>query len=205
MATFDLTKLEEVNKFAKRSCPAWNDFRLSRRRNRNKYRDAALEYYNSDQHQKLVSEYKSGEYWLNTYPWPYKDPSFANWPEDGSKKGYNLISDQSGCVVKYATSYVAYKIFEEVGEWPQKTSSERLDAKRWVQFLSEAGYKELVDRPEDGHHYVGVKPDEGEWGVVVWFEKAIFDDDAAIVSTYSQKSFETRFVPFSDFTWVRIN
>ena len=142
---------------------------------------------------------------MNTYIWPYNDPCFANWPEDDSAKGYNLISDQSDCVVKYATSYVAYKIFEETGTWPRKTSSERLDAKRWVQFLDEAGYEKVVDRPENGHRYVGVKPEEGEWGIVVWFEKAIFDEDAAIVSTYNKKTYENRFVPFSDYIWVQIN
>ena len=51
MASFDLRKLEKVNDYARKSCRAWNRIGPSRRHNRNLYRDAALDYYNSKQHQ----------------------------------------------------------------------------------------------------------------------------------------------------------
>ncbi len=163
-----------------------------------------MDYFYSEQHQKLVARYKSGQYWLNTYIFPYCDPEFGNWPESDDPKTYSLITDQSNFVVRYATSYVAYKIFEEVGSWPQRKTLKRFDAKIWVEFLAEAGYTEIVDRPEAGHRYVGIKPDEGEWGIVVWLEKVVFEEDAAIVSTYNNNKYENRFVPLSDYIWVKV-
>lgn len=210
--------LNTINMWAKQSCPKYTGSKLERRRFRKLYRDTAMAYFETKQHQELVVEYKGHNHCRNTYPWPYCDPGFANWEEDDSKEGYSLISDQSGCVIKYATSYVAYKIFEETGVWPQKTSSERLDAKRWVQFLAEAGYTEIVKRPEEGHHYVGVKPDEGEWGLVVWYEQGhstrlrrtrdkydIAIIKMAEISTYINKSYVFTSVDLDDYVWVKIN
>lgn len=208
--------LQEVNKWAKKSCPRWNKNQLSRRAYRKAYRDAAIEFANSSTGERISGLYLSGVKEINTYPWPYSDPDFANWEEDDSEKGYSLISDQSGCVVKYATSYCAWKIYELTGVWPQKTSSERLDAKRWVQFLAEAGYTETVSRPENRHYYVGVKPDEGKWGLVVWFEsddaqlaakfggKPFEDDSHIFVSSYVDKAYKAWWAAADDFTWVKI-
>ncbi len=200
-----MLNINVANEWARKSCPAWNKNKVSRRSFREKYRDLARKFWESPEQQEVISQYKSGKYWINTYPWPYCDNAFANWQEDGSDEGYNLITDQSSFVIKYATSYVAYKIFEETGVWPQRVSSKRFDAKIWVEFLAEAGYTEIVERPEDGHRYVGINPDVGKWGSVVWFEKIIFDEDAAIISSYMKKSFLTRFAPISEFIWVRIS
>ena len=205
-----MATLKEVNTWAKKSCPRWNSgfpkyFRkFLRRYYRKKYRDAALERYYSNGHQDLVRRYKSGEKMLNTYPYPYSDERFADWEEDDSKRGYSLISDQSGCVVKYATSYVAYKIFEETGVWPQKKTSRRLDAKKWDQFLAEAGYDKGVLAPKSGHHYVGIKPDEGEFGLVVWFEE-VDDNDYVDISTYYDKAYFFGSAKIKDFKWVEID
>ena len=210
--------LEEMNEWAMKSCPRWNKNKLRRRAYRKAYREAAEHYWEtSPVSQMLHAAYESGEC-VDTYPWPYRDPDFANWEEDDSDDGYSLISDQSGCVIKYATSYCAWKIFEATGTWPQKTSSERLDAKRWVQFLAEAGYTEIVGVPQNGHRYIGIKPDEGEWGLVVWFES---DDNSAkylkdyqgvdtseapmiFVSSYVDKKHKAWRVKPEDFTWVKI-
>lgn len=207
-----------VNMWAKQSCPKYSSLGLQRRRFRKLYRNAAMAYFYTPEHQALVAEYKSGNHMINTYPWPYCEPEFANWEENDSKEGYSLISDQSNCVVKYSTSYVAYKIFEETGSWPQKTSSKRLDAKCWAQFLIEAGYTEIVDHLEEGHHYVGIKPDEGEWGLVVWFEGKLktcirTTDECVVVdlrreadiSTYYNKRWLYKTIDPDQFTWIMIN
>lgn len=203
--------LEEVNQWGKMSCTNWNNNRISRRFYRAKYRDVAMKYWATEEHQRLVTLYKSGIWTINTYPWPYSDPEFGHWDEDDSDKGYSLISDQSNCVIKYATSYVAYKIFEETGVWPQKKTHERLDAKRWVQFLSEAGYNTIVDKPEKGNRYVGVNPNKGEWGSVVWFETYIQEisghskEPKIVVSTYSHKQHRWLYVDPNKYTWVKIS
>lgn len=199
-----MVTLEEVNKMAMKSCPRWNSLKLSRRMYRAKYRGVAEAYWNSPEHQSLIQQYKDG--WLvDTYPWPYSDPGFANWEEDSSDEGYSLISDQSGCVVKYATSYVAWKIFEATGKWPQKTTAKRLDAKKWVQFLSEAGYKTIVKKLEPDGKYVGINPNIGKWGLVVWYEYTVDTPiEEACVSTYENKLFTIRFVRTSEYVWVKI-
>lgn len=197
--------IDVVNTWAKKSCPAWNGNKVSRRLYRQKYRNAARDFWESPEHQRQIAQYKECKEWLNTYPWPYCDPHFADWEEDDDAKHYTLITDQSNCVVRYATSYVAWKIFEETGIWPQKTSNTRLDAKNWVQFLAEAGYTKVVERPKDCRHYVGIKPDEGEWGIVVWFEReAFFKEDYAVVSTYINKEHRVGSVFIYEFTWVEI-
>lgn len=207
-----------VNQWAKLSCPRWNQggdsdrslklHAQSRRFFRKLYRKAAENYWKSGKGRKATEEYKNGKRNLNTYPWPYVDPKFASWPEDDSNGGYNLISDQSNCVVRYATSYVAWKIFEETGTWPQKKSNRRLDAKRWVQFLAEAGYTEIVNPPlKNGHHYVGVDPTAGIYGSVVWFEETIIDFTSGIanISTYRDRKYDFFPVRVDDYAWVKIN
>lgn len=111
--------------------------------------------------------------WLtNTYPWPYSDPRFADWEEDDRGKTYTLISDQAGFVIRRSTSYVAWKIYELTGRWPTERGSdgEIFHAKYWQKFLGLNGFTKFVARPEPGKHYVGIIPDEGEFGQVVWFE-----------------------------------
>lgn len=99
-----------ANFFAKKSCTKWNKNRFSRRISRKIYRKMADCYWYSHEGQAKVAMYKTGHHQINTYPWPYSDEEFAKWPEDDDSDNYTLISDQSGCVVKYATSYCAWKI-----------------------------------------------------------------------------------------------
>ena len=194
-------KIGEVNSWARKSCTKWNKNRLLRKVNRDKYRNAAKKYWEGPG-KKLTESYESGEI-IDTYPWPYSDPEFANWEEDDDSDNYTLISDQSLCVVKYATSYCAWKIFEATGAWPQKTSAERLDAYRWVQFLGEAGYNTMTPRPSDGHRYVGINPGISEWGLVAWFEKEL-EDGNVLVSSYVDKCYKAWPVDPNSYYWVLI-
>ncbi|MBR2709140.1 hypothetical protein IKE98_02325 [Candidatus Saccharibacteria bacterium] len=195
--------LRIANMWAKYSCPEWNKIRILRKFCRLRYQKTAERYWMSPEGSQLTRRYKAGEV-IDTYPKPYCLQGFANWPEKGDKKNYNLISDQSLCVIKYPTSYCAWKIFEETGTWPRKTSSERLDAKRWVQFLQEAGYSKVVDHPSEGHRYVGVNPDIGEWGLVVWLEEK-HKKGKVLVSSYVKKRYKKWWVKEKDFTWVLIH
>lgn len=212
-------KLLEANTYARMSCTRWNKprnrfekkflanfFRFRRRKFRMKYREMAREYWESDQHQKLMDYYRSGHTGVDTYPWPYSSPLFADWDESDEADDYSLISDQSGCVVKYATSYVAWKIFEATGAWPQRKTNVRMDARNWGQFLAEAGYSEVVEKPTEPKHFVGIDPEEGEWGSVVWFERTNINmDGCVIVSTYRDKRYVYETVNAKNYIWVQIN
>lgn len=205
--------LDQVNHCAKMSCPKWNRNKMSRRFHRQQYRRAAITWAKSLEGRRCASS-NSIFHNVDTYPWPYRDPYFANWEEDDSDEGYNLISDQSGCVVKYSTSYCAWKIFETTGAWPQKTSGERLDAKCWVQFLVEAGYPEIVPNLIDDFYarrsdavspcYVGIKPDEGEWGLTVWFEELDSEFNQVFVSSYVDKRYKAWWIDPYEYIWVKI-
>ena len=192
--------LARANRYAQMSCTRWNRakspivkklfgwlYKASRRKNREKYRAMLIP--------------GEGE---NTYPWPFCDYGFADWPEDDSPEGYSLISDPSGCVIRYSTSYCAWKIYEQTGRWPQKTAKIRLDAKNWIRFLREAGYPDIVAYPSVGGKYVGIKPDVGEFGLCVWFEGEAPEKDMAVASSYVDKVFFLDTVKVADFTWVRI-
>ena len=197
-----------VNEWAMYSCPRWNPNRLTRHFYRKKYRDAAIDYMRTKEYKGLRKQYNDGNHGINTYPWPYSCPDFANWKEDDTPDGYSLISDQSGCVIRYATSYCAFKIYETTGTWPQKTSNDRLDAKRWQQFLAEAGYTEVLPAGSElsaEHCYVGIKPDEGEWGLVVWADSGEDPDEYwATITTYYNKEFKVMAVDPREYTWVLI-
>lgn len=197
--------LKQVNEWAMKSCPKWNPNVFSRRKYRKKYREAAQECWESPEWQRLIRDYKAGQRQLNTYPWPYADPKFADWEEDDSRKGYNLISDQSGCVIKHSTSYCAWKIFEATGQWPQKLTDQRLDAKNWQRFLAEAGYPKVVERLSRNHCYVGIKPDEGEFGLVVWAESIELAIGGVNVSTYVDRQYKFMTVDSRLYTWVEIS
>ena len=123
------------------SCPAWNSSKhpnslfsrlignkihqVSRRHYRKLYRKAAEDWWMGTTGRQTIAQYKSGYHGVNTYPYPYCDNRFADWPESDNPKTYNLISDQSGCVIKYATSYVAWKIFEETGRGRRNDSTQK--------------------------------------------------------------------------------
>ena len=195
--------VNQPNIWAKKSCTKWNKNRFSRIVNRKKYRRVAQEFWESQTGRELTEQYRSGKI-IDTYPWPYCDPKFANWEEDDSLENYSLISDQSSCVIRYPTSYCAWKIFEATGKWPQKTSRERLDANRWQQFLKEAGYNQIVAAPSDGHYYVGINEDQkySEFGIVVWFERS--QGEKALVSSYVNKKYEKWDVDPAEFVWTLI-
>lgn len=105
----------------------------------------------------------------DSYPPLYADQRFAPWPEQDDSKNYCLISSSDGGVIRHSTSYCAWKIFELTGAFPVRKTRRRFDAKDWVEFLAEAGYTEHAEQPIPGHHYVGIIPDEGEFGQVVWY------------------------------------
>lgn len=198
--------LGTANRWAQNSCPRWNKNRTSRKLYRFGYRMIANRFFHSKEHQRLVKRYKSGETTLNTYLWPYAHPNFASWEESDDAEDYSLVSDPSGCVVKYATSYVAYKIFEETGAWPKKKTRIRLDAKNWMQFLAEAGYTTIVDKPVHTKHYVGVlrEPTKYEFGLVVWFEADLPGGKFA-VSTYVNKRYQRMTLSAEDCFWVEVD
>lgn len=116
----------------------------------------------------------------NTYPWPYRDPQFANWEEDDSPEGYNLISDPAGFVVRRSTSYCAWKIYEATGYWPTNhgANRHRYDARDWEEFL-EMNYCHRVTSeeftPYSGYCYIGIISDQGEFGQVVHLENVHVD------------------------------
>lgn len=201
-----MASLELANKWAMLSCPKWCKIPLTRRVYRMKYRKLAMSSLHGKEHERRKLMYAAGNHTVNTYPWPYRDEGFANWEEEDGEN-YNLISDESGCVIRYATSYCAWKIYELTHKWPKKKTSERLDAKRWVQFLSEAGYKHSFSRRHEAldkdHAYVGVKPDEGEWGLVVWADSGEKDGEV-LVTSYVDKKFKAWTVDPYEFSWVLI-
>jgi hypothetical protein len=192
--------LELANHYARLSCPKWNRaedvvedkilgwmYRHSRRKNRKKYQAMII----------------PGE-GTNTYPWPFSDPNFANWEEDDSSENYSLVSDPSGCVIKYATSYCAWKIYETTGRWPQRKTHVRMDAKNWRFFLKEAGYGEIVAHPSIGGKFVGINPRIGEYGFVVWYEGESKDMGEVVVSSYKNKEFFFGTVNFAEYDWIKI-
>lgn len=194
--------LRTINHWMQMSCARWNENRLLRRYYRMKYRGIAKREFNSAAHQMLIQRYRE-DHRVNTYLWPYCDEAVATWDETLD----SLITDPSNCVIKYATSYCAYKIFETTGKWPRKKTKARLDAKKWVQFLNEAGYTEVMSGPEEmeaRHYYVGVKPEHGEWGLVVWIEALEKRRTVAEVSTYDDKKYVYMEVDPREYTWVKI-
>jgi hypothetical protein len=79
-----------------------------------------------------------------------------------------------------------------------------MDAKNWVTFLAEAGYRAIDDIPVPGHHYVGVK-----WGLVVWYEKTLEPKAKISVSSYIEKKYRVWSIDLAEmmnkYIWVRID
>ena len=185
------------NTCAKLSCSRWNKIRATRKIFRNIYRNAA---------ERRANRTGIKPFGINTYPWPYCDENFAAWEESSDPKDYTLISDPSGCVIRYSTSYCAWKIREHTGTWPQKKSSARLDAKNWEQFLAEAGYRTKVPTAllSFHHRYVGINPDETEWGLVVWYEMHTIEDNRVMVSSYVDHTYKLWSIDPREYTWILI-
>ena len=155
-----------------------------------------------------MAKYRNGDHGIDTYPWPYCDEEFADWPENGDADRYSLVTDQSNCIVKHSTSYCAWKIFETTGKWPQKFSREKFNAGRWAEFLAEAGYTKVLkpgEMPEMFRNYVGVKSSEDGSGLVVWAEFASDPDEHWVtVSSYVNKKYKIWVADADDFKWVVI-
>lgn len=152
---------------------------------------------------------------VDTYPWPYHEPWFADWEEIDDKKRYSLVGDHAGFVVKHSTSYCAWKINELTGSWPFRPEHLMCcDAKHWHRVLFHNNYRNTVKRPEPGKHYVGIAPTKGIHGEVVWFEG--FDDGHSvdrtndtggeiIYTTYRDKQFTVGSAPAEWYIWVEID
>lgn len=231
--TMETDPLDLANFYAKMSCTKWNRsvwepktslgkaykkavvdkfYRLSRKHYRKKYQAMAQTAAETKNWMKFWTPMVEGGALTplpNTYPWPYNDRHFADWEESDETDNYTLISDPSGCVVKYATSYCAWKIYELTGCWPKRKTRIRMDAKNWVTFLDEAGYSVIDDTPVPGHHYVGVNPREGQWGLVVWYEKTLEPKAKISVSSYIEKRYQVWSINLAEmldkYIWIRID
>lgn len=206
-----LVPIKIANFLAKYSCSKWNSSRIMRLVCRRLYHGlASTSLFDKDAYVSC-SDIRAIR---NTYPWPYRDERFAGWPEE---KGA-LVSDQARMVVKHATSYCAWKIKETTGFWPNKPIIPKNpehaaeiagrprphDAKYWGELLEAQGYRQTSPRPDDHRHYVGIDPDFGEYGVVVWFEHLSNDLACVMVSSYIDKQFWYGEVLFNDFAWYEI-
>ena len=155
-------KIKVANFFAKQSCPAWQSHRFIRKICRKAYR--------------FIMEFRAKDY-------PYADPDFAPWPEsDGDF--YTLITDSANFVIRRSTSYVAWMMKKYCGGWPKlPTPGERqpgehkFDAKHWDEVLAfnswsrmPTGFWPLWPRRGaiDEYHYIGLRPNEGEFGQLLW-------------------------------------
>ena len=202
-----MSSISTVNRWARLSCDRWNKFRLSRIIHRKLYQHAAAQFIKSNLGRLRTQQYQDSGYYLNSYPWPYSDPDFANWPESNVTGEVTLVTDQSNFVVKHGTSYCAWKIFESTGKWPQSKTPRRFEARDWKDFLEEAGYDTIVTEPLRGHRYVGIKEhDCGIEGDVVWFEKVqdFFHKDRVTISTYRNKKHFIGAVDPKEYLWIQI-
>ena len=156
-----ILKIKVANFFAKQSCPAWQSHRFIRKICRKTYR--------------FIMEFRAKDY-------PYADPDFAPWPESDGEF-YTLITDSANFVIRRSTSYIAWMMKKYCGGWPKlPTPGERLpgehkfDAKHWDEVLKFNCWQRSAGWPipteidvEMGRHYIGIIPDEGEFGQLVWF------------------------------------
>lgn len=156
---------------------------------------------------------------IDAYPRLLKEIDAAH-----DEKYDGQIVDPANFCVCYATSYCAYllKVFNHSSSWPTKpvvprdkahareiAGRERAhDAKYWIEFLAAQGYTHIVDEPKDGNHYIGVNPNSGEYGLVVWFVKRSISlgpiRDTACVTSYVDKKFFCQDVNIAEYRWVEI-
>ncbi len=117
----------------------------------------------------------------DTYPWPYRESDFADWPEENMPGEYTLVSDPVGFVVKHPTSFCAWKIRELTGRWPQKRQpGVTYHAKNWQEFLALNGYTRVLTALTENLYgwNVGILPEVGEFGDLLWYEYAMTKWDA---------------------------
>ncbi len=202
--------IERVNKWAKMSCPRYCSSKTKRSLCKALYLAAVETSIKTPAQAEITEETLAGKYWCDSYPWPFYLPEFANWPEHHSEKYYSLVTDHSGCIVKHDTSYIAWKIRELTGSWPEKTDLIKFTYDDWIQFLANSGYSEIRTALKRGHKYVGIyTASKQKRTIAVWYEVSKPDmdnhrDKPIIVTTYLNKEFKALRVRPQDFTWVKI-
>ena len=187
MSTF---KIKIANLFAMQSCPAWQSNRAIRKICRKAYR--------------FLMEFGAMEY-------PYADTNFANWPESDSDEFYTLVTDSDNFVIRRSTSYIAWMIRRHCGKWPKlPTPGERepgehhFDAKHWDEVLEFNGWtrdKLGPGMPDaiNKTRFIGIIPEEGEFGQLVWFMRVDMDYDIECEVEYVRS---WHVASYRDFKWV---
>lgn len=106
------------------------------------------------------------------YSWPYCDLQFPGFEEDDDA----LVADVAGFVIRRSPSYMVWKVWLTTGKILHKRKGTHCHAKEWCELLDSYGYRR-ADIQRDGPglhnrdgHYIGVSPDEGEFGQLYWFE-----------------------------------
>ena len=180
-------RIKLANFFAKRSCPAWQSNKAIRKACRKIYR--------------FLMETGAKSY-------PYENMDFAPW-EESEGDFYTIITDSNNNVIRRSTSYVAWMIKRHCGSWPKrpvpgerKPGEHAFDARHWDEILDYNGWDRVPmelwslqpkhwDSNLNAHVcLVGIIPDEGEFGQLVWF----IDED--------QNSRTWRVATFKDFRKV---
>ena len=210
-----IAPIKTANFLAKRSCPKWNSNPITRR----------------------LCRYA---FWgltdIDHFFWSLKHPNskgayprlfclVGQWEEDDGA----LVVDPANYVVRYATSYCAWMIRRLTGHWPTKpvipktaahakeiAQRERPhDARYWLEFLEAQDcflgiVNHFGEKISTDDHYIGIDPNYGEYGLVVWFEKAYYNlktpalVTTALVSTYENHHYVRKEVELADFIWVKI-
>ncbi len=196
-----------ANFFAKYSTVRWNRIRVLRTLSRQAYLAIANHQMHSFEQYELSRRYAKWTcgHMINTYPGPYCDLSFAPWLEDDQlaadparrERDDALVVDRLGFVVRHSPSYCAWKIYEQTGRWLKCPAGFYWHARYWQELLTVANGFTAVPPDsslENGHHYVGILPEAGEHGLVVWFEHRTVltrqgtlgprTDNVILVSTY---------------------
>lgn len=203
-----MASIKVINFLARNSCTRFQKVRTIRVICRKIYRQIA----NTEAKKAAEAFEPSTHGYVNTYPAVFSSPKVANWEEDDSVDGYSLVSDPSGFIIKYATSYCNWKVRELTGKWLRRpaTKTHANDSAAWVDVLAYNGYSKLVEAPENGHHYIGVNPIIGEYGLVVWYHESTqsangVDTGEVLASTYQDHKYNLYHVNAADFVWVEID
>ena len=200
--------ISKVNKWARLSCPKWCKNPTARNVCRSMYQAVVLSANRMPEMKELSEKSLAGEYWCNSYPWPYRHPDFADWPEEYGSAN-SLVLDFCGFIVKHDTSYIAWKIYEATGWWPEKTLLLKFSDLDFIRYLSASGYDELAQKPSPGNKFVGIYPAEKDECLVVWYEttekpEPPHPNKNVVVSTYFNKEYKIYLVDPDKITWIKI-
>ncbi len=225
------TLIKMANFLAKMSTPKWNSCKFTRGFCRVGYWAMSEIYVCFSNAVRGVETFRGS--CENTYPWPYRcAEEFANWPEEAdAEKGYTLICDYSGFVIRRGPSYVAWKLRERRSRWLRTQSGNHPHAKEWLGYLEELGYSERWTTQEiinlyslrseslpadevlqSMPYFVGVNPKYGEYGQVYWLENVVMHAEATdwrkmtiVATTYEDFEFKIFNLTNKDVvTWVKI-